>query len=108
MARLLKFHDGLKHVEEYHHNPLPPLCAQAVHLIFWGFVVFGALAMQPICVEVHPVQQLLEAAYPWTAVQSQISCSDNKGLAYLFFVSEKKDCDWSADFSADKKCGFKA
>ena len=46
IGQLNKFQCSLNSILEYHMNPLPALCAQAVHVICWGFLIFGTYASQ--------------------------------------------------------------
>ena len=44
---LIKFKEKLEHIAEYSHNPLPGLCTQAVHFVYWSFLIFGAMNFEP-------------------------------------------------------------
>ena len=46
IGQLNKFQNGLQKLLEYHENPLPALCAQAVHIMAWGFLITGAFTDQ--------------------------------------------------------------
>ena len=45
---LVKFKENLTHLAEYSHNPLPGICTQAVYLVFWSFLFFGAINLQTV------------------------------------------------------------
>jgi hypothetical protein len=47
IGKLIKFKHICEEVAEYTHNPLPAICAQAVYLVCWGFLILGAFAYQP-------------------------------------------------------------
>ena len=34
---------------EYNHHPLPAICAQAVHVVCWFYLIVGAFSSQPWC-----------------------------------------------------------
>ena len=36
----------MERVAEYSYNPLPALAAQAVHFVFWGSLIFGAITVE--------------------------------------------------------------
>ena len=45
-AALVRFKANLERVAEYSYNPLPALAAQAVHFVFWGSLIFGAITVE--------------------------------------------------------------
>ena len=63
IGQLNKFQHSLNSILEYHLNPLPALCAQAVHIICWGFLIFGSYASQSCDGKHHPGWILLLVSF---------------------------------------------
>ena len=49
LCELKSYKKCLEDLLEYHHNPLPTICDQAVHVVCWFYLVVGAFAAQPWC-----------------------------------------------------------
>jgi len=65
IGQLNKFQNGLQKLLEYHENPLPALCAQAVHIMAWGFLIIGAFTDQS-CEGTHHAAWIPLLDFPWT------------------------------------------
>ena len=54
IGQLNKFQGSLQKILEYHENPLPALCAQAVHIMAWGYLISSAVVDQQCEGKHHP------------------------------------------------------
>ena len=49
LYELKNYKKSLEEVMEYNHHPLPAICAQAVHVVCWFYLIVGAVSSQPWC-----------------------------------------------------------
>jgi len=49
LYELKNYKKSLEGVMEYNHHPLPAICAQAVHVVCWFYLIVGAFSSQPWC-----------------------------------------------------------
>ncbi len=59
VSRLIKYKQNLDDLERYYENPMPALCHQAVYVVCWGFLIFGAFTAQECECETKPFWKYL-------------------------------------------------
>jgi len=49
LYELKNYKKSLEEIMEYNHHPIPAICAQAVHVVCWFYLIIGAFSSQPWC-----------------------------------------------------------
>ena len=83
IAKLISFKSYLREVLEFHHNPLPAMMSQAVYLVCWGFLIFGAFAHQPCNGSYSGVWWIFEVHFETEYFKMSYCCSSLAGSAPL-------------------------